>query len=461
MTLSAGALRTNPGFRRYLGARVVSAAGTLITAVVLPVLIYRLTGSAAWTAAAVAAEALPHLLLAPVATRIAARLDRGKLLFAADLAGVALLASIPLAWWRGELTGWQVLAVAGAMQAVFVLLQAAQTGALAALVGPELTTASGTALRGATGLVELMVPPLAGLAVVIIAPAALLTLDAVSFLVSALLVRAALRPALAPRPRSGNEHPGTENPGTGIPSPEIPVAIPGTTAKVPATGSRVRTALRFLRATRPSRTLALAGTLHAAAGATYLAMLLPWADHRLGVPPAGDARLALLVSCWGLGTIIGCALAPTLFRRIGPVRLARRGMTASLCCGLGVLASTHWLPAVLTGLLWGAAHTVTARAAIHALGRPARSAARLLWRGVGPMMGATLAGAVAVASTPRAGLAVGVALLVIAVLTARRGVAPVAPGTVPAQPGPADDCPGDCAGDCAESVGTDQHHTNR
>ena len=68
--VSAGALRADPGFRRYLAARAVSMAGTLITAVVLPVLIYRLTGSAAWTAAVVVVQALPYLFLAPVAGSI-------------------------------------------------------------------------------------------------------------------------------------------------------------------------------------------------------------------------------------------------------------------------------------------------------------------------------------------------------------------------------------------------------
>jgi MFS family permease len=430
VTLSAGALRTNHGFRRYLAARVVSTAGTLVTAVVLPVLMYRLTGSAAWTAAVVAAEALPHLLLAPVAAPVAARLNRRRLLFVADLAGAALLGSIPLAWWQDELSGWQVLAVACAVQAVFVLLEAAQTGALHALVGPELTPAGGVGLRGATGLVELMVPPLAGLAVVVVAPAPLLTLDAVSFLASALLVRAAFCKSCR---------------------------TPG-----PGARGRVRPGLRFLSANPPSWTLVLAGTLHAAAGAAFLAMLLPWADRYLGVPPSGDLRLALLVSCWALGAVLGCAVAPALIRRLGPVRLARKGMAASLLCALGVLLCPHWLLAVLTGLLWGAAHTVTARAAIHALGRPARPAARMFWRGIGPVIGAVLAGAVAVWSSPRAGLAVGVVLVAIAALGARRGVAPLPPGAVPAQTGPGQagdgigDCPGDCTGECAENCTTDQ-----
>ncbi|MGH3835508.1 MAG: MFS transporter [Pseudonocardiaceae bacterium] len=380
---------TDPGFRRYLAARVISMAGTLITAVVLPVLVYRLTGSAAWTAAVVAAEALPHLLLAPFAAPIVARRDVRNVLLTADLASAALLVSIPLAWGFGGLSGWQVLAVAGVLQAVFVMREAADAGAFPV---PVDTTAG----RGATGLVELMVPPLAGLAVAIVAPAPLLILDAVSFLASALLVRAAVRTWF-----------------------DRKSSIPAEPTSLPR--HRMRSGLRFLRGNPRSRTWALAGTLHAAAGGAYLAMLLPWADQHLGVPPSGDARLALLISCWGLGAMIACALYPALTRRAGPVRLAREGLLVALASGLGALASGHWLPAVVAGLLWGAAHTVASKAAMNAVETPGRAVARLLWRGAGPLTGAALAAGVAMLGTPRAGLAVGIGVLALAELTARRG----------------------------------------
>lgn len=403
MTVSAaaaGALRGDPGFRRYLAARVVSTAGTLITAVVLPVLVYRLTGSPVWTAAVVVAEALPHLLLAPLAASIAARRSRTAVLVGTDLAGAALLAGIPLAWAGDALSGWQVLVVAGALQATFLLRDAAHRDALQALTGPELTDAGSTALGSATGLVELMVPPLAGLAVTVVAPAPLLALDAVSFLASALLVRAAVRSRPGERP--AHRHPAGRHPAPGRAAP------------------RTRAALRVLRDSPPARTVALAGTLHAAAGAVYLAMLLPWADRQLGVPPAGDARLALVVSCWGFGVIVGCSVCPALIRRFGLDRVLRTGLTGSLACGCGVLLSSHWLPAVLAALLWGANYTVAMTAAKAALGDPARPAARLLWRGAGPVTGAAVAGAVAVAATPRAALAVAVVLLAAAALAARR-----------------------------------------
>lgn len=418
MTVTAGALRADPGFRRYLAARVVSTAGTLITAVVLPVLTYRLTGSAAWSAAVVVAEALPYLLLGPVLAAPAARRRRTAVLLHADLAGAALLGGIPLAWWLGVLTSWQVVAVAGGLQAAFLLQETAHHSTVQALVGPGSTAAGGAALRGATGLIELMVPPLAGLAVTVVAPAGLLALDAVSFLASALLVQAALRRRPAGQPAPG--------PAPGPPAPPGPV----------------RAAVRLLRGTAPARRLVLAGTLHAAAGAAYLAMLLPWADQQLGVPPAGDARLALVLSCWGLGAIVGYSVYPALIDRFGPARLARRARYGSPACGLAVLLSTHWLPALLGALLWGAAQTVTMKTVRAALGPAALPAVALFWRGMGPVAGAALAGAVAVTTTPRAGLAVGVVLLAVAALLLRRGVGTLPPGSPPAEATAAGRAPG-------------------
>ncbi|HEY6422233.1 MAG TPA: MFS transporter [Pseudonocardiaceae bacterium] len=418
--MTPGALRADPGFRRYLAARVVSMVGTLITAVVLPVLVYRLTGSAGWTAAVVAVEALPHLVLAPLAARVVRRLNARNLLFTADLAGAALLATVPLAWWSGDLSGWQVLAVAGAIQAAFVLRDRASSAALPALFGPEMTAAANNARREATDLVALMVPPLAGLAVAIVRPAPLLILGALSFLASALLVRAAVRT------RPDPTRPDPTRPVPTEPTDQQPAEVPR---------HPVRSGLRFLRERPGPRALTLAGTLHAAAAGAYLAMLLPWADQHLGVPPWGDARLALLISCWGLGAMIGRALYPTLRARIGPLRLDREALLASLAFGLGMLASTNWLPAVLTGLLWGAGYTVATRAGMDAVGTPARAATRMLRAG-GLMTGAALAGAVATLATPRAGLAVGIGLLVLAEFAARRAAAPVRP---PVHRGPATD----------------------
>lgn len=385
MKVTEAALRARPQFRRYVAARVVAVAGTLLTAVVLPVLAYRLTGSVTWTAAVAVAQALPHVLLG----LLSGWLQRRSVVLGADLAGAGVLASIPAVWLAGTsgtVSPWHVVTVAFVAQALFVVSDVAEDGALTTLVGDDGAEAGRAAVSGSTTLVQLMVPLLIGLAVVVAAPELLLALAAAGAVVSAVLVRSV--PRLAPIP-----HPRREPGG----------------------------ALRFLRSDATARTMTLVGFAHAVAGGAFAAVLLPWADVELGVPPAGDARLALVVSCWAIGGLIAAGITPALRRRLGPARLGMEALLASLAGGFALLAATHWLPAVLIATAWSAAYWVVVcnAAAHHRTAAPAElrsrvdGCARALTHGLGFPIGAVLAGAVAGVADPRAGLAAGLAVLAL------------------------------------------------
>lgn len=405
MPVTEAALRARPQFRRYVAARVVSVAGMLLTAVVLPVLVYRLTGSVAWTAAVAVAQALPYVLLGT----LTGTLQRRSVELGADLAGAGVLASVPAAWLAGTSSPWHVLAVAFVAQALFVISDVADDGALNTLVGDDGAEAGRAAVSGSTTLVQLMVPLLIGLAVVVAAPELLLALAAAGAVVSALLVRTVPRSPSIPAPR--------REPGG---------------------------ALRFLCRDPATRTMTLVGIAHAMAGGAFAAVLLPWAEVTLGVPPAGDARLALVVSCWAIGGVVAAGITPVLQRRLGPVRLGVEALLASLASGFAVLASTHWLTAVLVATLWGTAYWVVVCNAVEhrRAAAPAQLRSRVdgwavaLTYGVGFPAGAVLAGAVAGATDPRIGLATGLAVLALGIAAAwrplRAAEGPAAPAPVPA-----------------------------
>ncbi|MGH3455132.1 MAG: hypothetical protein ACRDP2_11990, partial [Nocardioidaceae bacterium] len=57
-----GTLRADPDFRRYFAARLLSQAGTIVTVIALPVLVYRISDSAPLTAIVLMLEAAPYLL---------------------------------------------------------------------------------------------------------------------------------------------------------------------------------------------------------------------------------------------------------------------------------------------------------------------------------------------------------------------------------------------------------------
>src|SRR4051812_24525867 len=77
--------RPDADFWRWFLARSASVAGTAASAVALPLLVYRSSGSAALTAAVVGLEALPYLLFGLFAGAAADRLNRKTMMVSADL----------------------------------------------------------------------------------------------------------------------------------------------------------------------------------------------------------------------------------------------------------------------------------------------------------------------------------------------------------------------------------------
>ncbi|WP_245822252.1 MFS transporter [Lentzea waywayandensis] len=386
-------------FARYLNARVLSVVGAVVSAVALPVLVYQLTGSAGWTSAVTAAEALPYLVFGLLAGALADRLDRRVMMVAMDFTVAAVLLSVPLAWLAGGLTAPHVVVVAFATQTAFVFFDAANFGALPALVGKEKLTTAYSTLFGRTTIVELVVPGVTGLLVAIVAPAALLAVNALTAVGSALLLRAITSSLGTPRPVRGA----------------------GELAK------DVREGLRFLWHEPIIRILTLVGATHSVSGGAWVALLVPFADKVLGVAPDGDVRLAALFSCWGLGAIIGSRLLPRVTARWGNARVALAALPLSLFAGVLVLVSGHWLLTCAAATFWGVVgaivviNGITYRQQVcpEELQSRVNTSARMIAWGLGRPLGAAVAGAASVAAgDPRAGIASGLAVLLVGVVMA-------------------------------------------
>ncbi|MET9224289.1 MFS transporter [Lentzea sp. NPDC003310] len=390
---------TDRDFGRYLNARVLSVIGAVVSAVALPVLVYQLTGSAGWTSAVTAAEALPYLVFGLLAGALADRVDRRRLMVAMDLVVAAVLLSVPLVWLAGGLTAPHVVAVAFATQTAFVFFDAANFGALPTLVGKERITAAYSTLFGRTTVVELVVPGLTGLVVAVVAPASLLAVNALTAVGSALLLRSITSSLANPRPVQGAGQLVAD----------------------------VKEGLRFVWNEPTIRILTLVGTTHSVTSGAWMALLVPFADQVLGVAPKNDARLAALFSCWGLGAIIASRLLPRLTSRWGNARVALWALPASLSSGVLVVLSGHWLLTCALAICWGVAGAVVVINGItyrqqvcpEELQSRVNTTARMVAWGLGHPLGAALGGAVSVATgDPRAGIVVGLAALLLGVVTA-------------------------------------------
>jgi MFS family permease len=380
-TTAPGRLRADPDFRRYWTARLTSLTGSLVTAVAMPVLVYRISGSPGLTALTTTLEALPYLLFGLFSGVVGDRLDRKRVMVGADLANVLVIGTVPLAWWLGHLTVAHVLVAGFVAQSLFTFFDGANFGALPVLVGRERVGEANAAIWGVGGLLDLCVPAGVGLALAVLHPADLLVLDALTFLVSALLVRSIGRALSTARERAAS---------TGF-----------------AVGARsvladIRDGQRFLWRHAGVRSNTVIGALQSLAGAGFMALAVPWCDRVLGVGTSGW-RFGLVFSMWGVGGILAAWLTPRLLRRVGTARLTLLAIPLSAAAGLVVATTTTWLVAVVAMVGWGVTYqlvvinSLTYRQQVtpeHLLSR-VNTAGRMLSWGIGWTVGALAAGGLA------------------------------------------------------------------
>lgn len=327
---SESPLLSEPDLRRYVVARLISLTGSAVTYVVMPVLVYQLTGSAMWTALVAVAEGLPYLLTGLWAGHLADRLDRKRVMISADAAAALVLFSIPVASWMNHLTAIHVLLVAFAMQTIFVFFDAANLGALPTLVRRTRLPEANSVIASGSTIVEAIVPTVTGLLLVVMTPASLLVTDTITFIASAMLVRAIARPLS--RPRAARSQRGVTAIAEGI---------------------------RFIVAHSVLRYMTIIGFLVAFSGGSLAGILVVWADRSLGIRE-GDWRLGLVFAAWGVGAVLGSILMPRVVYRLGAVRTALICLPMSGIGGVATAASTNWIPALVAMVVWGTAYMVVA-----------------------------------------------------------------------------------------------------
>ncbi len=402
---------------RHRLARWVSAAASVATYLLLPVVAYQLTGSSLWTAAVAAVGCLPHLATRLVMSAIPAKLDRLRLIFAADLANAAVLASLPITFAMDALTAPHVLVAAFVVQALLVCHDAGYASIAPYRPG---RAHPGTPLLSG-GSVGLAAAVFAGGLLMLTAVPPLLTVDGVSIVVSALLVRAIAAPAevvMAPLIRYPD-------------------------------GPGLHRRITLLWGRRNDLWYALISAVHAVAGGAFIGQFVPWLNQDLGVRPVRDLRLGLLLAASAGGAWLAALALPRVTSWLAPAGLlppaaAERLVTAGVLApaaadklvarsalrrmitrlgeqrvtlvflpvsGLLLLASAfapHWIVAVVLLAAWGTAFMMVVLDV-----RAAGGGLRMLAFGLGWPAGALLGGLVAAVAGPRLGIASGVVPAVV------------------------------------------------
>src|SRR6195256_2128724 len=101
-----GSARLSNEFWKFFVGQTISNLGTSFTQFALPLLVFKLTGSALNLAITSAATFLPYLLFGLVIGAWVDRIDRKRLMIVVDLINAAMIASIPLLATLGMLSGW-------------------------------------------------------------------------------------------------------------------------------------------------------------------------------------------------------------------------------------------------------------------------------------------------------------------------------------------------------------------
>lgn len=180
----------------WLGA-LISFVGDWALFIALPVFVYDLTGSALATGAMFMAQSLPRLLLGSIAGVFVDRWDRRRTMIAANLLSAAVLLLLLLVRTPADL--WILYIAAFVQTTVTLFFSPAESALVPHLVGDDqlLNANALTALNWE--LTRLIAPPLGGLAMVWLGFGSVVTLDALSFLLSAGLIALIALPHTAPQ----------------------------------------------------------------------------------------------------------------------------------------------------------------------------------------------------------------------------------------------------------------------
>jgi MFS family permease len=184
-----GALWRDADFLRLWSAQTVSLIGSQVSGLALPLVAILVLHATTFEVAALGTvEFLPFVLLALPAGVWVDRIRRRPILIAADWGRAALLASIPLAHLAGALTLWQLYAVGFLVGVFTVFFDVAYQSYLPSLVEREHVIDGNAKLELSRAASQVTGPTIAGLLVGALTAAYAVAADALSFVVSAILL---------------------------------------------------------------------------------------------------------------------------------------------------------------------------------------------------------------------------------------------------------------------------------
>jgi MFS family permease len=174
----------NRAFMTLWSGQSVSVFGTQISQFALPWLVLDLSTSAASIGILNAISFLPYLIFALPAGVIADRWNRKTIMLVCDAARGLIIASIPIAYFAGWLTLWQLFAVGALLRLFTIFFDVGYMACLPNLVEKPLLPDANGKLEMTRSAAELSGQPLAGALVTALTAAGTMVIDAFSYVIS-------------------------------------------------------------------------------------------------------------------------------------------------------------------------------------------------------------------------------------------------------------------------------------
>jgi MFS family permease len=305
-------LRTGPGFRRLVTARLVSFVGDSLSLVALMLHVAATSGQALAVAALLLVGDFAPALLGPLTGSVADRFDRRRVMVVCELVQGAALVAVAAVVALGPAPLPVLLGLVAVRAVAGQVFAPASRAALPALVDDRDLPVANAALGFGTNGAEALGPLLAAVLLPLLGVPGVLLVDAASFAVSALLL--SRLPAL--------------------PTPVGPAAAAGSLLGDAAAG------LRWIGSARPVLIVVLGFAAVVAATAIDDVALVVLATEELR---AGESAVAALLAAVGVGLLVGYLLLARGAPRVPAAVLLVVGFAVSSVGNL------------LTGLAWAVA----------------------------------------------------------------------------------------------------------
>jgi len=284
--------------------------------------VFKLTGSALALGATLAIFTAPQLFFGLAIGAWTDRTDRKRLMIVVDLLSAVTIASVAVASGAGVLSLWWIYAVVFVSSTLSIFFVAAEFGAIPSLVdSAELVSANGR-IQASFAAASVLGPLAAGALLVFVPVEAILLIDAVSFVASAVMLSLIARPFNAP-----------------------------ITKRRTSIRQDVVEGLRYVLSHPVLRNISLMMALINMVGATVFAQLVLFAKQALR---AADSEVGLLFAAGGAGVVVLSLAAGPLRKRwsFGNVALGALMLSGLLTVGFAYTDSL-WVAIVLWALVSG------------------------------------------------------------------------------------------------------------